>query len=108
MKDPVNSILNTKYVHIDSDEQTQDHSRRRSDSYDDINVHRRSTNMEHMEDTSNKTDHVITHTKTDAVSKTNHPITLAVRHYVKWECALEFEKWTDEMDAEMSRYCIYT
>jgi antibiotic biosynthesis monooxygenase (ABM) superfamily enzyme len=27
----------------------------------------------------------------------NVPITMAVRHHVKWECVLDFEKWTDEI-----------
>ena len=33
----------------------------------------------------------------------SEPLTMVVRHYVKWERALDFERWTDEMDAEMSR-----
>jgi antibiotic biosynthesis monooxygenase (ABM) superfamily enzyme len=32
-----------------------------------------------------------------------HKISMAVRHYVKWECVLEFEDWTNKMEAEMSK-----
>eukprot|EP00602_Paraphysomonas_sp_CaronLab_P003734 CAMPEP_0185033938 /NCGR_PEP_ID=MMETSP1103-20130426/23366_1 /TAXON_ID=36769 /ORGANISM="Paraphysomonas bandaiensis, Strain Caron Lab Isolate" /LENGTH=440 /DNA_ID=CAMNT_0027570389 /DNA_START=66 /DNA_END=1388 /DNA_ORIENTATION=+ len=32
------------------------------------------------------------------------PLSLAVRHFVKWECVEDFEQWTDKMDAEMNRY----
>ena len=32
-----------------------------------------------------------------------HKITMAVRHYVKWERVLEFEDWTNEMETEMNR-----
>ena len=32
------------------------------------------------------------------------PITLVVRHFVKWEFIPDFESWTDEMDREMQRW----
>ena len=32
------------------------------------------------------------------------PITLVVRHFVKWEFIPDFERWTDEMDREMQRW----
>jgi len=32
------------------------------------------------------------------------PITLVVRHFVKWECIPDFESWTDEIDREMQRW----
>jgi antibiotic biosynthesis monooxygenase (ABM) superfamily enzyme len=31
-------------------------------------------------------------------------ITMAVRHYVKWECVLDFELWTDQIEAEMGKW----
>lgn len=31
------------------------------------------------------------------------PLTMACRHYVKWEHHLDFENWSKEMDAEMSK-----
>ena len=41
-------------------------------------------------------------TQLDNNKETGH-LTLVVRHFVKWECALEFENWTNEMEAEMQR-----
>lgn len=38
------------------------------------------------------------------------PLTMACRHYVKWECQLEFENWCKEIDAEMRKcvlFCCY-
>jgi antibiotic biosynthesis monooxygenase (ABM) superfamily enzyme len=32
-----------------------------------------------------------------------HKITMAVRHYVKWEYLLEFEDWINQMEAEMNK-----
>jgi antibiotic biosynthesis monooxygenase (ABM) superfamily enzyme len=32
-----------------------------------------------------------------------HKITMAVRHYVKWEYLLEFEDWINHMEAEMNK-----
>lgn len=31
------------------------------------------------------------------------PLTMAVRHYVKWEHQMDFEKWSVDMDAEMKK-----
>jgi len=31
------------------------------------------------------------------------PLTMVVRHYVKWEHVLDFERWTDRMDEEMKQ-----
>lgn len=49
----------------------------------------------------------ITHTQNVGValphSQHKSKITLAVRHFVKWEYVLEFEKWTNEMDREMAK-----
>lgn len=38
--------------------------------------------------------------KTDRLA----PLTLACKHYVKWEHQIDFERWTQEMDAEMRKY----
>jgi hypothetical protein len=38
----------------------------------------------------------------DSSAESGH-LTLVVRHFVKWECALDFENWTNEIEAEMQR-----
>jgi antibiotic biosynthesis monooxygenase (ABM) superfamily enzyme len=44
----------------------------------------------------------------DAVQRngkdTHNSLTMAVRHFVKWEYELEFLDWTREIDAEMAKY----
>jgi antibiotic biosynthesis monooxygenase (ABM) superfamily enzyme len=42
-----------------------------------------------------------------ALNGQQRAITMAVKHYVKWECVLEFEQWTDRMDAAMSRCVVH-
>jgi antibiotic biosynthesis monooxygenase (ABM) superfamily enzyme len=37
------------------------------------------------------------------VNRHKHKITMAVRHYVKWECVLEFQDWSKKMEAEMNK-----
>jgi antibiotic biosynthesis monooxygenase (ABM) superfamily enzyme len=37
------------------------------------------------------------------MNRHKHKITMAVRHYVKWECVLEFQDWSKKMEAEMNK-----
>ena len=43
------------------------------------------------------------HPGTASQGPTERAITMAVKHYVKWECVPEFELWTDKIAAEMKR-----
>jgi antibiotic biosynthesis monooxygenase (ABM) superfamily enzyme len=81
--DPVSQVVSKYYpLYMAHKDETHQNNPHRKLSIDDINIPR----LQSVE------------------SEADNHVSLAVRHYVKWECALEFEKWTDEMDEEMARY----
>jgi antibiotic biosynthesis monooxygenase (ABM) superfamily enzyme len=64
----------------------------------DVNKDVYSNSIEVLQKTKNEL-----HKNSDSLQTTG-PMTMTVRHFIKWECTLDFENWTQEIDAEMSKF----